>query len=190
MTARKGTSKRPRNAGDTRARILAAARDRFRSEGYERTTIRLVAQDAQIDPSMVMRYFGSKEGLFAAASDFELHIPDLREAPLDRLGEVLVEHFFERWESGGDDSLQILLRAAASNPVAAARMQEVVRDQIRGMVIQLRGRRGSDAIAALIATQMLGLAYCRYVVRLPSLLAMPRSAIVRAVGATVQHYLD
>ena len=180
--------KRPRRSEDTRARILAAARERFASDGYERTTTRLVARDAEIDPSMVMRYFGSKEGLFAAASAFALQIPDLRNTPREEVGETLVEHFFVRWESG-DDSLQILLRTSASNEVAAARMQEIVREQIAKMVIQVRGRGGSQAVAALIATQMLGLAYCRYVLRLPALLAMSRESIVRSIGATVQRYL-
>ncbi|MDT5208004.1 MAG: hypothetical protein QOF67_419, partial [Mycobacterium sp.] len=47
--------------------ILAAARQRFAESGFERATIRAIAADANIDPSMVMRYFGSKDQLFAAA---------------------------------------------------------------------------------------------------------------------------
>ena len=172
----------------TRAAILQAAQELFAAQGYERTTVRDVAARAAIDPAMVMRYFGSKEGLFAAASAFALQIPDLRNTPREEVGETLVEHFFVRWESG-DDSLQILLRTSASNEVAAARMQEIVREQIAKMVIQVRGRGGSQAVAALIATQMLGLAYCRYVLRLPALLAMSRESIVRSIGATVQRYL-
>jgi AcrR family transcriptional regulator len=181
--------KRQRSSADTRARILAAARERFASAGYERTTIRLVAQDAGVDPAMVMRYFGSKDGLFAAASDFELRIPDLRDRPRAKVGEAVVAHFFSRWE-GGDDSLQILLRAAASNADAAARMRAIVRDQVGAMVARLRGRRLSQRSAALIASQLLGLAYCRYVVGLPALLEMSPESLVQTIGATVQRYLD
>jgi AcrR family transcriptional regulator len=183
------SSTRPRSSADTRSRILAAARERFASAGYERTTIRLVAQDAEVDPAMVMRYFGSKDGLFAAASDFELRIPDLRDRPRAKIGEALVAHFFGRWE-GGDDSLQILLRAAATNADAAARMRAIVRDQVGAMVARVRGKQASQRVAALIATQMLGLAYCRYVLRLPALLEMSPESLVRAIGATVQRYLD
>ena len=57
--------------------ILAAAKQRFAESGYERATIRAIAADANIDPSMVMRYFGNKDQLFAAAADFDLQIPDL-----------------------------------------------------------------------------------------------------------------
>jgi AcrR family transcriptional regulator len=41
-----------------REAILSAARARFTEQGYDRTTIRQVAADANIDPSMVMRYYG------------------------------------------------------------------------------------------------------------------------------------
>ena len=54
----------------TRAAILAAARERFAQDGYERATIRAIAADAAIDPAMVMRYYGNKEKLFAAAASF------------------------------------------------------------------------------------------------------------------------
>lgn len=60
-----------------REAILSAARARFTEQGYDRTTIRQVATDANIDPSMVMRYYGSKDGLFAAAVDVDLKLPEL-----------------------------------------------------------------------------------------------------------------
>src|SRR5262245_18351681 len=65
-----------RRSDATRAAILAAARERFAADGYERATIRAIAADANIDPAMVMRYYGSKERLFAAAAELELHLPD------------------------------------------------------------------------------------------------------------------
>ena len=66
-----------RSSQQTKAVILAAARERFAESGFERATIRAIAADANIDPSMVMRYFGNKDQLFAAAADFDLQIPDL-----------------------------------------------------------------------------------------------------------------
>src|SRR5690349_1554947 len=63
-TVRADTPREPRTAmpftersGPTRAAILAAARRRFSDDGFERTTVRAVAGDAGVDPSMVMRYF-------------------------------------------------------------------------------------------------------------------------------------
>ncbi|MFE3193708.1 TetR family transcriptional regulator [Nocardia sp. NPDC059240] len=53
---------------NTEARILAAAERLFAESGYDRTTIRAVAAAAETDPGLVMRYFGSKEELFARAA--------------------------------------------------------------------------------------------------------------------------
>jgi AcrR family transcriptional regulator len=76
--------------------ILAAARERFAESGFERATIRAIAADANIDPSMVMRYFGNKDQLFAAAADFDLAIPDLSGVDSDQVGARLVKHFVDR----------------------------------------------------------------------------------------------
>ncbi len=114
-----------RRSDATKSAILTAARERFAAEGYERATIRAIANAADIDPAMVMRYFGSKERLFAAAAEFDLRLPDLSGIRRRDVGAVLVGHFFDRWE--GDDILMALLRAAASQEAAAARMQAGVR---------------------------------------------------------------
>ena len=75
-----------RSSEQTKAVILAAAREQFAKSGFERATIRAIAADANIDPSMVMRYFGSKDQLFAAAADFDLELPDLSDVDRDQLG--------------------------------------------------------------------------------------------------------
>ena len=56
-----------RRSADTKAAILAAARARFAAEGYRSASLRAVARDVGVDPALVVRYFGSKPGLFAAA---------------------------------------------------------------------------------------------------------------------------
>lgn len=178
-----------RSGAETRERILAVAREHFAQQGYDRTTIRSIASAAQIDPSMVMRYFGNKEGLFAAAADFDLRLPDLGAVPRDALGAALVSHFLDRWE--GDETLMALLRTASTNEAAAARMQALFSTQMAPLIARLSGdtRAGAAARAGLIATQILGLALCRYVLKLPPVVALKRAEIVRRIGATVQSYL-
>ena len=68
QTAQPGSAAKPargRNAGVTRNDLLTAAMRRFTVLGYERTTMREVAADAGVNVSLINRYFGSKEGLFA-----------------------------------------------------------------------------------------------------------------------------
>src|SRR5215213_6594323 len=101
---------RPRRSDATRAAILAAAREQFAASGYQAATIRSIAAAAAIDPAMVMRYYGNKEGLFAAAAEFDLELPDLGAVARSAVGHALVAHFLDRWE--GDETLMALLRAA------------------------------------------------------------------------------
>ncbi len=176
-----------RSAEQTKSVILAAARERFAKSGFDRATIRAIAADANIDPSMVMRYFGSKDQLFAAAADFDLELPDLSGVGPDELGAALVDHFINRWER--DEVLVVLLRASATNAEAAQRMRTMFASQLMPVIAKINPNE-PERRAALIATQTLGLALCRYVLQLPPIVAMPREEAVAWLGPTVQRYLD
>lgn len=176
---------------ETRAAILSAARKRFAAEGFERTTIRAVAADAGIDPSMVMRYYGSKDGLFSAATDLELRLPDLESVPARRLGEVLVRHWVEIWEGdGSDELLRVVLRSAITNEAAA----QVLRATFGAQVVQAVAQVVKDPAevatrAGLISSQMLGLSLSRYILKLPPVVALEADRLVATVGPTIQRYL-
>jgi len=184
------TSPKPRRSDTTRAAILAAAREHFAASGYQAATIRAIAASADIDPALVMRYFGNKEGLFAAAAEFDLRLPDLAALPRRDVGAALVAHFLDRWEDDG--TLMALLRAAVTHEAAAARMQALFATQVAPAIARFGAgpRAVVAARAGLIASQILGLALCRYVLRLPPVVGLKRAEIVRRVGATVQAYLD
>jgi AcrR family transcriptional regulator len=184
----KKVAPRARDAESTKATILTAARERFAADGYERATIRAIAADAKIDPALVMRYFGNKEKLFAAAADFDLGLPDLTALPRHCVGAALVEHFVERWER--DDTFMALLRAAATNEAAAKRVRGVLSVQVAPVIASLSPEPARAAArAALVSSQILGMALCRYVLRLPPLLAMTRAEIVAWLAPTVQRYI-
>lgn len=171
----------------TKAIILAAAREQFAKAGFERATIRAIAADANIDPSMVMRYFGNKNQLFAAAAEFDLQLPDLSDVERNQVGVRLVAHFLDRWER--DEALVVLLRSSMTNDEAAQRMRKIFSLQLRPVVASVNPD-DAPRRAGLIATQVLGLALCRYVLRLPPIVAMSRQDVVAWLGPTVQRYLD
>jgi AcrR family transcriptional regulator len=179
----------PRRSDATKAAILLAAREQFAACGYQGATIRAIASSAGVDPALVMRYFGNKEGLFAAAANFDLRLPDLGALPRDRVGTALVEHFLDRWD--GDETLLALMRAAVANEMAANRMRSIFSTQLTPVVARLCGepRPAAAARAGLVASQILGLALVRYVLRLPPVVGLPRAVIVRRVGETVRAYL-
>jgi AcrR family transcriptional regulator len=170
----------------TRAAILAAAKALFAAHGYERTTVREIAAGAGIDASMVIRYFGSKDELFARVAEPDLRLPDLRTVERSQIGEALVRHFLSVWED--ESGLAILLRSAASNEQAAARLREVFKAQVMPALARTGGKAGAAERAGLIASQMLGLALCRYVLKLPPVVGMSHDVIVKEIGRTLQCY--
>jgi len=175
-----------RSSTETKAVILAAARERFAESGFERATIRAIASDANIDPSMVMRYFGNKDQLFAAAADFDLQMPDMSDVEREKLGARLVTHFVDRWER--DEIMVVLLRSSTTNADAVQRMQAIFATQLLPVIADINSDNPLRR-AGLVATQMLGLALCRYVLKLPPVVGMSRDEIVAWLGPTIQRYL-
>jgi AcrR family transcriptional regulator len=182
-------SKKPGKADRTRAAILAAAQKLFAGQGYELTTIRDVAAIAEIDPAMVIRYFGSKDELFARAVVFNLKLPDLSKAERSEIGEALVRHFLSLWEGdNANGAMPILLRSAASNEIAANKLREIFMGQVMPALARVGGKAGVAERAGLVSSQLLGLALCRYVLKLPPVVGLSQDMIIREVGRTIQRY--
>jgi len=177
----------PRKSDRTRTAILAAARRLFAERGYEATTVRDVASSASIDPAMVIRYFGNKDGLFAQAADFELGLPDLSKMDRRRVGKALVRHFLAMWQRDGG-GLATLLRSASSNQYAARTMRDLFAQQIKPALVPICGVDAPER-AGLVGTQMLGLALCRFILKLPPVAAMSDDEVVAWIGPTIQRYV-
>lgn len=177
--------------------VLAAARRSFAEIGYDRTTVRGVAAAAGVDPSMVIRYFGSKKDLFAATLDpgamrVDLRLPELAGTDPSGWGAVLARHVVGLWEDEPTATmLTVLLRSATTNPVAAARMQDVFAGQVLELV---RSSGGGGAVAEVTAgtlsAHVLGTALCRYVLVLGPLASASRDDVVGSMAPVLQSILD
>jgi AcrR family transcriptional regulator len=175
----------------TRAAIFASATKLFSAHGYDGTSVRDIASDAGIDPALVMRYFGSKDALFAEASDFTLAFPAVDRSMRPIAGELMVRRFLEIWEEPeSGQAFVVLLRSAASNERAVSKLRDVFALQVVPTVIALAGSDGAQQRAGLITSHMLGLAMCRYILKLPPVVSLGQAAIIQNVGKAVQAYLD
>ncbi|NUR90389.1 MAG: TetR/AcrR family transcriptional regulator [Nonomuraea sp.] len=175
-------------SAQTRAAILAAAQGRFAAEGYERATIRAIAADAGIDPSMVIRYFGSKADLYAAASAIDLSVPELTPGQAAR---EYAEAMVERWEKGDNAAEAVLLRTAPTHPESAQRVQEIFDTQIvPALRAALPGDPDVERRAALVLSQTLGLVYVRYLLRIEPLASMDPAEVAAAVARSLERHLD
>lgn len=150
--------------------------------------MRAIALDAGIDPALLIRYFGNKEKLFAVAAELDLALPDFASRPRDQIGGALVAYFLDRWER--DDIFIALLRAAVTHDAAEKRLRNVLGAQVAPMIGALsEDPARAPTRAILVASQLLGIALCRYVFRMPTAVSMSRADIVAWVGPTIQRYV-
>ena len=179
-----------RKSERTRAAILKAAQELFAELGYARTTVRDIAARAAIDPAMVMRYFGSKDALFARATAIDLKLPDLTKTAPAQFGDTLIRHFLDIWEGPSSTGiLTILLRTSASDEDVAAKTRNVFAGQVLPMLARVAAPAEVATRAGLIATQLLGLALCRYVLKVPPIVAMTPERIIASFGPLLQRHI-
>lgn len=179
-----------RKSDRTREAILDAAKVMFAEHGYQGTTVRAIAERASIDPSMIIRYFGGKDGLFSLVSKVELGLPEVDPAALAPSGKILVRHFLDLWEGRGQDmGLVILLRAAATNEAAAERIRTIFREQVLPAMRRLGDPATAETRAGLAVSQLLGFALCRYILALPPVTAMSKEDIQDYLGPVLDFHL-
>jgi AcrR family transcriptional regulator len=180
------TVTRPRNASQTRADILSAARRRFGAEGYERTTLRAVAGDVGVDAALVIRYFGSKQNLFAAAADFSIELPDMSNVDPDEVANILLPRFFAVWEE--DETFLALLRAAMTSDVAADTLRRVFAEQVAPKLITATPDNPVQRIG-LMGAFVIGLATTRYILENPPIASLSREELSRWAAPVIRQLL-
>ncbi|WP_176085510.1 TetR family transcriptional regulator [Martelella sp. HB161492] len=175
----------------TRAAILAAARLVFAENGYEGTTVRAVAAQADIDPAMIIRYFGNKENLFAMASTVNLSLPDIGTASEAEIAVVLVGRFLQLWEGeGAGMGLPILLRSAMTHAAAQAKVRDVFKTQVVRMFETRFPAALAEERAGLVLSQLFGMALCRYVLDIPPLNTMTGEKVIAAIAPVIAIHLS
>ncbi|MGV0643583.1 TetR family transcriptional regulator [Mycolicibacterium sp. XJ2546] len=191
--------RRGRRQGDpvSREAVLAAAKKRFATEGYDKTTLRAIARDSHVDPAMVLYLFGSKAELFRESLRLivnpDVLIAALTGAPGDDpdIGTRMVRAYLRIWaEPDTGPTMVAMLQSATSNSDAheAFRgfMQNYVLTAVSGV---LGGDENARLRAMLAASQLVGMAMLRYVMKIGPLAALPDDEVVRLIAPTVTRYL-
>jgi AcrR family transcriptional regulator len=196
-----GRTGRRGGASGTREAILDAARKRFAGHGYDGATIPAIAADAGVDPALVHHFFGTKERLFAAAVRLPVVPGELISSALaagagdpgGSLGEHLVLTALRAWDIAEiRDTFLGLLRSAATSDQALIMLREFVTEAIVGRLSAAAGTADPAQAryrAALVASQVVGLAIARQVLGLEPLAGADRAELAAAVGPTLDRYL-
>ena len=185
---------RPPGASVTRERILKSARELFARNGFDKTSIRAIAADAEVDPALVHHYFGTKTQLFAAA----IHIPidpmavigPLREVPVDRIGHVLPSILLPLWDSEmGKGFIATLRSILAGNDVSLVRsfLQDVIAVEVGSRVDNPPG--SGRVRVQFVASQLVGVVMARYILELDPFRSLPVEQIAETIGPNLQRYL-
>ena len=145
-----------RRGGDsgTREAILAAARARFGDLGYDRATIRAIADDAGVDAALVHHFYGRKDQLFAAAMRLPVNPRQVLAAALapgargedQTLGEHLLRTVLGVWEVAEIRATFLgLLRSAPTSEQAVVMLREFLAEAILGPLAMAAGEAASGA---------------------------------------------
>lgn len=187
---------RPRGTTSTRADILAAARRRFVQDGYDHVTLRVIAGDAGVDVALLSYYFGSKKGLFGAAMALEANPAELLarqvDGPLNSLPERLISTVVRAWDDPETGpSLRSFLEIVVRDPQMARGFRELMEQE---MLPRIADRLGGDADAtrraALMTSQIAGMIFSRYVIRLEPIASMSHDELVRRMTPNLRTALS
>jgi AcrR family transcriptional regulator len=186
--------RRPGHA-DTRGEIIEAAKRVFAANGYDGTSLRAVAREAGVDPALVHHYFDGKSSLFVAAMalPFDPRQVKARAEGAEYSGARTIESFLTMWdraEGSGSSFASCMAAMAASTNVADA-IREFVNERVWSILSRNEGE--SDAVArrrtAMVSSQLLGLAFARYILRVPPMSTASPRQIGRWVGPTLDRYV-
>jgi AcrR family transcriptional regulator len=175
-------------------RILTVARKSFAERGYDGTSLRSVAQAADVDPTLVNYYFANKMGLFKAAleppSAFGDGIAEAAQVRLEERGRAFVEATLRMWDDPAtSEILRSIILAASHEPFAMERLRAVFSALALQVVSASLPDGDAELRADLVATQIVGLAMTRYVWAIDRIAGMPSEEVIRLIAPTVQHYL-
>jgi AcrR family transcriptional regulator len=157
-----------------------------------------VARAAGVDAALIHHYFEGKAGLFIAAmalpfDPHQVQVDAGAAGPSSVLpGAAVVEGFVTMWDlaEGTGSSFVSCVGAMAASQAVADAIREFVRARVWQHITPLEGEseETTDARRALVSSQLMGLAFARYVLRVPPISTASPSEIGRWVGPTLESY--
>lgn len=165
--------------------ILESAHELFQQRGYTATSIRDVAADAHVDPSIVMRHFHSKAELLARALGFDTAFAPDVDGPVESVGEDLIDYLTAPEQAEMRRRFTVLVRASDHDEIR----QDLTAVMRRLLVERLTPRlRGADAEmrAWLVSAQLIGFIQNWDAVVGDVITPDARRRLIRYYGAAVQ----
>lgn len=178
---------------DTRAAILAAARELFATSGHSGTSVRAVAAAAGVDAALVHHYFGTKDDLFVAALELPVDPrvvlgPAIAGGP-DGAGERMLRVFLSVWDDPVARLPLLGLARGMFDPAGQRLLRDGFLPAVLAPVVGTLGLDRPDVRLPLLASQVVGLIVVRYVLELEPVASMSADDVVAIYAPTLQRYL-
>lgn len=187
-----GRGRRP-GAPDTRAEILSSARSLFAARGFGSTSVRAIAADAGVDPSLVHHYFGTKDDLFVAALEIPVDPRELLATVVDEgqdgAAERMLRIFLGVWDDPQHRLPLIGLFRSLLEPAGERMLREGFLPVVLIPVGERLGVDHPEVRMPVVASQVLGLILVRYVVALEPVASMSADQVVATYAPVLQRYL-
>lgn len=160
--------KRRYSAEDTKLVLLHHAERAFTAAGFDDVGVRDIAQAASVNPALVNRYFGSKQGLFEAVLEAQGDAGDLLGREQATWGRVLAAVMVKKVGTEPDvDPFLILLRSAQSKSVGEMVHRSVECRLIEPFALHYGSTTRARMKSRLILSVILGVDVIERVVKLP-----------------------
>jgi AcrR family transcriptional regulator len=190
--------RRPGNV-DTRAEIIEAARLVFAEKGYEQASLRAVARLAGVDAALVHHYFDGKADLFVSAMALPFDPRAVKEGSerpdgVGFSGAAVVEGFLGMWDKAEGTATPFATCVAAM--AESTQVADAIREFVSERVWQAAPARADEddnmfwRRRALVSSQLMGLAYTRYILRLAPVSTATPHEIGQWAGPTLDRYVN
>lgn len=179
---------RPRNSEASKKSILWAAQAALAQKSYDEVGLREIAQEAKIDPALIIRYFGSKEGLFREVIKTHIHIDSLNGVEVAKYPEVLARLTLGDATEIDQHSMLILHRSAPSE-VAGPIIRETLRERLVNPMVARLNTPDAEVRVELVLSVLGGLSTGRHVTCYPSLVSGNREQLISMMIPVFQSLL-
>jgi AcrR family transcriptional regulator len=167
---------------------LRAARLAFATRGYANAGVRDIAAAAGITPALVVRYFGSKKQLFAAAIEPDFNLGPFLGPDRATVGRHIARHLLSKPQHEAD-TLAILILAAGDHEVREL-ASELLATRVVQPLARWLGPPRAEARASLLLALIAGTWLFRQGLPMRSFAGGPDSTLAITLALQIQQLVD
>jgi len=180
---------------DTKEKIITAARTLFADKGFDRTSIRHIAALADVDPALVMHYFGTKQQLFMESMlplfEGPRLLPNAMQGDITTIGNRLATFFVTMISEQATQNLILgLFRSISSEERAAVMAREFIQGGIIEHVEPFLPGPNKKLQANLLGAQLVGIFVARLIIKAEPIASSSPEELITYLAPRLQSHFE